>query len=326
MSNLITSSAFVPVDIGKNVHWFAVLAGLDLTPIVAARKLRANRAGFEELAGVLDGLLQSGQYVRIVLGMEPTGIYHEALARALDARYADFHDAAAQPQLDFRFLNPLVVKRQRDILSGARQRKTDRIDLDAIALCLRDGQGYRARLPGGDEMPFVLWARAYRTAQRQRRRRELAMLTQIDQLWPGLLVNVKRFQKMHPELEAPVPLVKSHPLERLSVQAILQHCPNPHDFLALGQDGIQAFLRQHVGRCGPKTAGKAFHIVSEALLPPHDVAAILAVQLQAEAQRYFDLLAHIDALEQQAEILVPNSPAAVLLSLPGIGTRLAGRY
>ncbi|MFQ6102550.1 MAG: transposase [Anaerolineae bacterium] len=326
MSNFTTLPAFLPIDIGKNVHWFAVLVGYDLTPLITPRKVRSNQEGCAEIVAVLDQLLFRGLYHPVVPGLESTGIYHEGLARALHERYADRRAPDAQPRLDFRFLNPLVVKRQRDVLSGARPRKTDRIDLDAIAICLRDGQGYPAALPTADELPFVLWARDYRATQRQRRRLEVRLLSQIDQLWPGLLVNVQRFRKMHPELEAPVPLVHSKPLERRSIQAILRHCPNPHDFLALGQQGIQAFFRQHVGRCGPKTAGRAWAIVSEALLVPDDIAQLLAAQLQADALAFFDLLAHIEALEQQADILVPHSPAAVLVTVPGISARLAARY
>jgi transposase len=326
MSNLITSTLFVPIDIGKNVHWFAGLAGLELEPVVAARKVRATRAGFDELTDGLDAALTCGLYARLVVGLEPTGIYHLSWTRALMAHYEAQRAPDARPQVELRLLNPLGVKRQRETLGGARPRKTDQLDLDAIAYCLRDGQGYPARLPNADELPFVLWARDYRAATRQRRRLEIQLLSQLDHLWPGLLVNVAHFRRMHPELEAPRPLVTSHSLERLSIQAILRYAPNPYAFRTWGEPGIQAFFRQHVGRCGPKTAATAYAIVREALLPPEDIAALLAARLHADAARFFQLQTHIEALEQQAEQLLPHSPAAVLLTVPGISPRLAARY
>ncbi|MCA9953044.1 MAG: IS110 family transposase, partial [Anaerolineales bacterium] len=130
----------------------------------------------------------------------------------------------------------------------------------------------------------------------------------------------------HPDLPTPVPLVLSKPLERQSLQAILHHCPDPHYFRTLDQVGIQAFFRQHIGRCGPITAGKAFSIVSQAVLPPPDVAALLAEQLQVEAQQYEALSQQLQQLEVEAEALVPHTPAAILTTIPGVSPFLAARY
>jgi transposase len=88
---------FVAMDIGKNVHWLA-----------------------------------EPRYELIVLGHEPTGVYHENWARALLNRYARHMITAAQPRLDYRFLNPLLVKRQRETLTSGRRRKTDALDLAQV--------------------------------------------------------------------------------------------------------------------------------------------------------------------------------------------------
>ena len=320
------TTLFVVLDIGKNVHWLGAYAGFELQPVMDPLELRSDRHGFDQVTAVIDGLLACGRYERAVLGHEPTGVYHENWARALMAHYAPHRQGQATPPLDYRFVNPLLSKRQRESLNKGRKRKTDAIDLVAIARCLRNGDSQPAFLATDHELRLQLWGKAYRLNHRQRRCLTIQILSQLDRLWPGAVVNVKRFRRTHPDLDAPTPLVRSKPLERLRLRAILGHCPNPHHFLALGQDGIQAFLRQHVGRCGPKTALRAYQLVKNGLLPPPEVATLLAQQLQADFTRYLLLERHYLDLAQQAERLVPASPAAVLTTIPGVSPLLAARY
>jgi transposase len=320
------TTLYVVLDIGKNVHWLGAYAGFELHPVIDPIELRSDRSGFEQVTAVIDGLLTCGLYDRVVLGHEPTGVYHENWARAFMARYTPHRQGQATPPLDYRFVNPLLSKRQREALNKGRKRKTDAIDLVAIARCLRDGDSQPAFLATDQELRLQLWGKAYRHNHRERRRLTIQILSQLDRLWPGAVVNVKRFRRAHPNLDAPVPLVRSKPLERQRLRAILSHCPNPYDFLALGQDGILAFFRQHVGRCGPVTAQQAYQVVHNAVLPPPDVAALIAHQLQADFTRFLDFEQHYLALAQQAEILVPGSPAAVLDTIPGVSPLLAARY
>ncbi len=320
------NTLFVTLDIGKNVNWFGAYAGHELKPVVEPTKVRTDQSGFECFSSTMDALLACGTYERLVLGLEPTGIYHEAWARALHERYAPQRAGQLQPALDFCFLNPLLSKRRREILNRGRHHKTDPIDLRAIAFCLRDGLGQPAFFAAQTELSFQLWGVAYRQTYRHRRRLENVLLAQLDRLWPGAVVNLKRFKRAHPDLEAPVPLVSTRALERYSLRAILQHCPNPHHFLALGPDGIQAFFRTHVGRCGPVTANTAYQVVKNAVLPPPPVAAVLAGQLQADFDYFLSLEQRFEALCAQAGTLVPDSPAAVLTSIPGLSDLLAARY
>jgi len=320
------TTLFVTLDIGKNVNWCGAYEGFNLTPVVQPFEVRTDRPGFDQVTTVIDGLLSCGRYQQVVLGHEPTGIYHEAWARALAERYDPHRAGQAEPPLTYQFLNPLLSSRKREELNRGRKRKTDAIDLRAIAFCLRDGLGQPAFLATDQNLRFQLWGQAYRQTHRQRRRLTVALLAQFDRLWPGALVNLRRFRKMHPDLEPPVPLVRSRPLERQRVRTIIQHCPNPHHFLALGLDGIQTFFRTHLGRCGSATANLAHNVVKNALLPPPDLAELLAGQLQADFQQFLALEQRFQQLTDQAEQFVPDSPAAVLTSIPGIGPLLAARY
>ena len=65
---------------------------------------------------------------------------------------------------------------------------------------------------------------------------------------------------------------------------------------------------------------------SRPLLPPPALAELLAPQLQSDFELFLELEQRLGNLTQQAEILVPDSPAAVLTSVPGISPVLAARY
>jgi transposase len=321
-----STTLYVPLDIGKNVHWLGAYAGFELQPAMEPLEVRSDRPGFERVTAVIDGLLGCGLYDRVVLGHEPTGVYHENWARAFMERYAPYLAGQATPIMDYRFVNPLLSKREREAQAQGRKRKTDPTDLPAIAVCLRDGKSQPAFLAAGQALRLQVWGNAYRHHRRELRYFARLIVSHMDRLWPGAVVNVKRFRKMHPHLEVPVPLVRSKPLQRQLVRAILTHCPNPHHLLALGETGIQTFLRVHVGRCGPKTAQRVYQVVNNAVLPPPDVAVLLAEQLRADLSRYLILEGDWLTLAEQAEYLVPGSPAAVLTTVPGVSCLLAARY
>jgi len=319
------SVAYVVFDIGKNVHAMAAYAGHDLRPIVKPEFLRANPDGFARAATVVDDLLASGAYDCIVLGHEPTGVYHETWGHALRDRYAPALRPDAHPRIDYRFLNPFQTKQDRKRVLG-RNRKTDFTDLAAIARCLADGAGTPAFLPAAHDILFQHWAASYFRAVRDMRRLTLQLLSAFDRLWPGALVDVARFQRAHPKLSPPVPLVHSKPLERKLVRALILHAPNPHLIRRMSADDLLALLRTHVGRASPATARRVLDCAQHALLPPPDITAVLAAHLQHDFDLYLALEARLLALSAEADQLVPDSPAAVLTSVPGLSPCLAARY
>lgn len=317
-----TTIPLVSIDIGKNVHLYGVYRDDDLTPIVAPTPVPGTRAGLAQVTAVIDALLASHALVR--LGHEPTGVYYEAWARAWLAYYAD---ALAAGRLQYVFVNPYQVRQARLALLRGRYRKTDALDTLAIARCLQRGEGLLpAYLPEGRALQFAQWASRYRALERERRRLVRLLLPQIDRLWPGALVNLTRFARAHPDLDPPVPLVQSRPLERALVQALLTHCPNPYDVLTFTEADLIAFLRTHVGRGGAVQARRILQVVHQAVLPPPDVAALLATRLAEDWRHYQTLVARLDALATEADALVPDSPAAVLVSIPGVSAFLAARY
>lgn len=313
-----TTPLYVAIDIGKNVHCYGAYAGPDLRPVRPPQDVRSTRLGYSQLQTWLREQIQAGQYAPLIVGMEPTGIYHEAWAYALQADFGS--------EIGLRFLNPYQTKQKRKQLQNGRRRKSDPLDVEAIAHCLRDGLGNPACLHHDQTLSFELWAADFRQLHHEQQRVQLDLLTQIDRLWPGALVDIKAFRRAHPTLQAPEPLLLSHPLQRTLLRLMLEHRPNPHDWTDLSQEDIQAFFRSHHLRCGPHTARKVFQVVQEALLPPPNLAIPLAQRLQTTFARYQHIEQGMAQLQQQAEELVPSSPAAVLLTFSGIGAFLAAQY
>jgi transposase len=321
MNTLSTSIPLVGLDIGKNVHVYGTYRAEDLEPLDNVVTIHNNRAGFSQMAEHLNSLL--ARYPLVKMANEPTGIYYEAFGRHILTHFAE---PLAAGHLVYHLVNPHLVKEARTALQRGRLRKTDAIDTQAIARCLQQGNVMPARFSDGHSLLFQQWALRFRRNQAEMRRLRNQIILQMDHLWPGAFVNVQRFKYFHPDLEPPVPLVETRPLERKLVQAILTHCPNPYDVLLFTVDEMVELLREAIGRAGEKTARKVLRNVHQALLPPKDVAAVLTDGLILDWQRFQTCLALDAQLEAEAGRLVPDSPAAILLSVPGMSSYHAARY
>ncbi len=146
----ITHPLYVAIDVGKNIHCYGAFAGWALQPVRPAREVRNNRIGYAHFRTWLTQQIEQREYHPVILGMEPTGIYHEPWAYAIRGDFG--------AQIDLRFLNPYQTKQKRKQLMNGRKRKSDPIDVQATAHCLRDGLGHPAWLGHGEALRFELWA------------------------------------------------------------------------------------------------------------------------------------------------------------------------
>lgn len=315
-TNTNTIPLYIGIDIGKNVHSFGAYAGANLSLVHAAEDVHSNKAGFEHFQKWIQGRLN--KYHPITIGLEPTGIYHEPWVYAIRQAYGN--------AVTLKFLNPYQTKQKRKQLQNGRSRKTDPIDVEAIAHCLRDGQGSTACLAQKQEAQFQLWMTEYHQVKKRRQRLLTNLSTQMDRLWPGALVDVRRFKNAHPDLEPPTPLLLSRPFDRQLLQVIIEHRPNPHDWKHQSLEAIEAFFRQHGRRCGPKTAQKVSEVVNHALLLPSYLTGELAIRLQEDFSLFQRVSQRLDMLKRRAEDLVPHTKAAVLTTFSGISHFLAAQY
>lgn len=313
-----TTPLYVAIDIGKNVNVFAAYQGQELVEINKPIEVRNNLPGYQYFCHAILERLNSNRYDPVILGIEPTGVYHEPWAYAIHNDFAD--------RIQFRLLNPYQTKQQRRKMDSGRNRKTDAVDVKAMAYCLRDGLGNPAWLRQGEELQFDVWAATYRQVNSQQFRLRQCLLSQIDRLWPGAIVDVKAFEKAHPALEPPVPFVLSRPIERRLIQAVFSQEPNPYTWKGRSLDEIQTTIRQFGVRCGPQTAQTIFQLLNQALFVPEPMANLLATRMKIDFAQFLTLQDRMQEIQRQAEALVPNTIAAVLTSIPGISNFLAAQY
>jgi transposase len=152
------------------------------------------------------------------------------------------------------------------------------------------------------------------------------VLAVLGRLWPGAVINVQAFQKAHPTLPLPQPLVRSQPLGRRVVRVLLEQRPNPYAWHGQSVDDIRRFFQAHGLRCGPATATRVAAVVQDALLLPADLAQVLTERLQRSYARFLQSEQVLQALHQQGVDLLPHSPGQVLLSVPGVYPLLAAQY
>ena len=314
----------VALDVGKDVHHLYIRSGA-YEELLPPTKIASLAAGYRQVIAIVDEFMASGHYDLVLLGHEPTGVYHEAWSHALAEHYHAHRMGEATPALRYRQLNPALVKQERQRKSH-RRRKTDAIDVAAVAELLGAGAGNPVLRLNADEVRQRVLLQQLRVAGKAHLRQGLQLRTMLDRLWPGALGDSKAYAKAHPTLPPLLHLVDSRPLERETVRVLLAHCPNPYEVRQLGEVGIRQLFHAQDATCGPKTATRILAVAQQSLLPPPALATLLAEGVQAEFALYRAYESRIATCETQAELLLTHSTNAHLLSFPGLGSKLLTRY
>ena len=312
------------LDIGKNVHWATAgtAAGLEL---VRPHRLPANQAGLTQFIQMTEGLIAQWAPRLVLLGHEPTGVYHEPWARALMAHFAPHLHGQVEPAFAYRFFNPYQVKLARQ-QTHLRHRKSDPRDLAAMFDLALRGLGQAAFLPTDTELLIRQEIGFLRAQSRLLDQMERQLRQQLDRLWPGAVVNVGQFRKAHPDLPQPTPIIQTRPLQRDRLRVLLAHCPNPYDLLALSNRQILDLYRTHVGRAGPTLLRTLRAWSRSAVLLPPDVSTSLAQQLQRLFGQYLAAETLIEEGRARLLPLIPHTAARHLPAIPGLGEMDAAAY
>jgi len=312
------------LDIGKNVHWFTARTAAD-QELARPQRLPTTQDGLGRFLRVADALIAALDPALVILGHEPTGVYHEPWARALMDYYAANLAGQASPSLEYLFFNPYQVKLAR-LQTHLRHRKTDPRDLAAMFDLTTRGLGYPAFLPTDTELLIRQEVGFIRAQSRLLGRLERQLRPQLDRLWPGAVVNVQHFRSAHPNLPAPTPIIQTRPLQRQRIRVLLVHCPNPHHLKAMSDPEILTLFREQMGRAGPALLRTLRTWADNAVLLPPDVADPLANQVHHLFQQYLVTESLIEEGKGRLIPLLPATPAHHLPDIPGLGDMDAAAY
>jgi hypothetical protein len=239
--------------------------------------------------------------------------------------YAAYLEGQGKPKMDYLFFNPYQVKLAR-LQTHLRHRKNDPRDLAAMFDLMTRGLGQPAFLPTGSELLIRQEVGFIRAQSRLLGRLERQLLQQFDRLWPGAVVNLKKFTKAHPGVEKPTPIIQTQPFQRQRLRVLLRYCPNPYDLQAMSDPQILSLYRKHTGRAGTALLNILHTWLDNAVLLPQAVSAPLAEQLQ----RLFEQYAYTETLIEEGhgrlEPLIPLTPARHLSAMPGLSVNDAARY
>jgi transposase len=312
------------LDIGKNVHWMTALtaAGQEL---IRPLKLPTTSGGLDRFLASVDPLIGAAHFDWVLLGHEPTGVYHEPWARAFMDHFAAHLAGQAHPRMNYLFFNPYQVKLARQ-QTHLRHRKNDPRDLAAMFDLMTRGLGQPAFLPTGIELLIRNEVGFIRAQSRLLGRLERQLLQQLDRLWPGAVVNVAKFSRAHPGLDQPTPIIQTNPLQRQRLRVLLQHCPNPYVLRAWSDQQLLDLYRTHVGRAGPALLNTLRVWVDNTVLLPENVAAPLAEQVRRLFEQYTYTETLIHDSHGRIEPLIPLTPARHLPAIPGLSNNDAARY
>ena len=314
----------VALDMGKDVH-VTMMRTLAEQLLLPPTKLPTLATGYACFRGWLLGAVASGRYDLVLVGHEPTGVYHEAWQQQLLVDLAPYRQADARPVVRYRLLNPTLVKRERQRQTH-RSRKSDALDVQAMTNLLAAGAGNEVTpfTPAVSQLRHTL--SQWRYLSKEQKRRTTQLLRTFDRLWPGALGDAQAYARTHPDLPPLLHLVDSRPLQRTTVRLLLEHCPDPHQLRQLGAAGIRQLFHDHGQRCGEQTAQRILTVAQQSLLPPPSFTAWLGEQVQADFAHYRQAECDLLALQNQAEALLPATPAQVLTTLPGVSPFFAARY
>src|SRR4051812_45573664 len=291
-SPVSASTVVVAVDVGKSEFAFSVTDVTRSSLLKPRTGCPMTGPSLARVVADVDRVLPVDAVVKV--GIEAAGHYHRPLLNA--AWPADW---------EVLELNPGHVTEQRRVL-GKRTIKTDVIDLQAMTELLLAGRGQPVRDRSMVLGELTAWSahRSGRVALRTATKNQL--LGQLDRTFPGLTLAL--------------PDVLATKVGRL----VAAEFADPARLAALGSTRFIRFGATRGLQIRTPVADRLVQAARDAL-PIADAAVARAV-LAADLDLLADLDAQVGQATDQLARLLPLSPFAPLLTVPGWGQVRAGNY
>jgi transposase len=285
----------VPVDVGKRTA-MALVADHYGQIVAEPFDFDLTVSGVGKLVAVIAEARERASARSVRVGVEAAGHYHQALAATLRGNGFDVVE-----------LNPYQVKMSRVQLGAARV-KTDVRDCMAMVELLVRGQGWPVHRQDGAMAEQVVWV--------AHRRRKLgaaqALGSQVhalaDLAFPGLTGCF------------------TTGLEAKTLRMLLATLPDPARAAAMNPEELVHHARSHQVRMTRPKAAQVIAAAGEAMCVPEAQRAAAAQLLAAEVRVFDALQRDLAACDQRLAQLLPDTPAGVLTSIPGVGTLTASYY
>ena len=287
---LVPAAAVVAVDVGKTT------AAALITD--AGRQRLLGPFSFSMTAQGVDGVITKARAVLpagvIRVGVEAAGHYHRPLATP-----------TVWPGWEVVELNPAHVTEQRWAM-GRRRVKTDALDLEAMTELLLAGRGVLVHpdVPALGELASWAGHRQRRVLTRTATKNQL--LGQLDRCFPGLTLAL--------------PDVLGTKVGRL----VAEHFADPRRLAGLGSARFVRYAATRGLQVRRPVADRLVAAAKDALPSPE--GAVARQVLAADLALLAGLDTQIHAAEAELAKLLPQTPFAPLLTVPGWGTVRAGNY
>ncbi len=252
-AQLPSAALYVGIDPHKRQHTVSVCD--EHTQVLSQFKIANRRPGFEELLRRCEQVREQHGAATMVFAIEPAGHYWRTLAAFLSA-----------PGYEWRLINPLTLKRQRDGDDLA-HRKNDERDARMAAELLQQGKYTWTTLPTGTYAELRQAHETYQQLLVAETRLKLQLRTALDQLFPECLCVFKA-------------------LDGQTALTVLRTCPNPVSIAALPLEAFVAEVERAHAQFGHRRCQRT------------KVRAV-----HASAAQSIGLRAGVEALTQQARLL-----------------------
>ena len=287
-----SSTVVVAVDVGKTEFAFSVTDSTRRLLLKPRTGCPMTGSSLARVVAEIGRVLPVDAVVKV--GIEAAGHYHRPLL-----------NAGWPVGWEVLELNPGHVTEQRRVL-GKRTIKTDVIDLQAMTELVLAGRGHPVRDRALVLGELTAWSahRTSRVAMRTATKNQL--LGHLDRTFPGLTLAL--------------PDVLATKVGRL----VAAEFADPVRLAALGSNRFIRFGATRGVRIHRPVADRLVQAARDAL-PTADAAVARAV-LATDLVLLADLDAQVDQADEQLTRLLPLSPFAPLLSVPGWGVARAGNY
>jgi len=285
----------VPVDVGKKTammlvadHFGHVVCG----PI----EFMLTTSGLAKFVQIVIQAQQRTAAGSVRVGIEAAGHYHWALAAGLRAKGFDVVE-----------LNPYHVKMARAQMGQARV-KTDLRDCLAMVELLVRGQGWPVHRRDG--------ATAEQAAMVAHRRRKAAAAKVLG-------------SQVHSLADVAFPGLTgcfTTGLEAKALRMLLATLPDPVRTAKMDPEQLVAHAAQHGVRMLRPKAAQVIAAAAESMCVSDTQRVVAARLLVADITAFEALRLDLIACDQRLAELLPDTPAGVLTSIPGVGVVTASSY